>query len=118
MKPLDPTVDELQNPNRRAILALGGAALASVAGVKAVRWVTAPHAEVFLARNQRYDGSLVPTIRDGLLACGLQPRQFQGKRVLLKPNMVEPTRRIPYMTTNPAVILAASEVFRRWGASV
>ncbi|MCG8450374.1 MAG: DUF362 domain-containing protein [Pirellulales bacterium] len=118
MKPLDPTVDELQNPSRRAILALGGAALASVAGVKAVRWATAPHAEVFLARNQRYDGSLVSTIRDGLLASGLQPRQFRGKRVLLKPNMVEPTRRIPYMTTNPAVILAASEVFRRWGASV
>jgi uncharacterized protein (DUF362 family) len=119
MQPLDPVPeDELHQPNRRAILALGGAALASVAGVKAVRWATAPTANVFVARHQRYEGPLVQTIRDGLLACGLKREQFRGKRVLLKPNMVEPTRQIPYMTTNPAVVIAAIEVFRSWGASV
>ena len=118
MKPLDPTAEELRHPSRRAILALGGAALASAAGVKAVRWTTAPRAEVFVARNQRYDSTLIQTIRDGLLACGLQPQQFRGKRVLLKPNLVESCRQIPYMTTNPVVIVAASEVFRGWGAEV
>jgi len=118
MKSLDPTAEEMRQPSRRAILALGGAALASAAGVKTVRWATAPRAEVFVARNQRYDGTLVQTIRDGLLACDLQPQQFQGKRVLIKPNLVEPCRQIPYMTTNPAVIVAASEVFRGWGANV
>ena len=105
-------------PNRRAVLALGGAAVASVAGVKAVRWATAPTAEVFIARNQKYTDNLSKTIREGLLACGFSPKQFQGKRVLLKPNLVEPTRKIPYMTTNPAVIIAASEVFHDWGASI
>lgn len=118
MKPLDPTAEELQQPNRRAILALGAAALTSAAGVRTYRWATAPQAEVFIARNQRYDGNLAQTIRDGLLASGLSQKQFQGKSVLLKPNMVEPKRQIPYMTTHPAVVVAASEVFRNWGATV
>ena len=43
---------------------------------------------------------------------------FRGKRVLLKPNMVEPSRKIPHMTTHPAVVVAAAEVFRGWGAQV
>jgi uncharacterized protein (DUF362 family) len=37
---------------------------------------------------------------------------------LLKPNMVEPSRRISHMTTNPAMVVAAAEVFRNWGALV
>ena len=118
MKPLDPPDQQLSQPSRRAMLALGGAALASVAGAKVVRWATALQAEVFVARHQRYDGPLVQTIRDGLLACGLHPKQFRRKRVLLKPNLVEPCRQIPYMTTHPAMIIAASEVFRSWGAHV
>ena len=108
----------MSQPSRRAVLALGGAALACAAGTKAVRWATAPRAEVFVARNQRYESGLQKTIEDGLQACGVSPQQFAGKRVLLKPNMVEPCRRIPHMTTHPAVIVAASEVFKRWGATV
>ena len=116
--PHDPSCEEMQQPSRRAILALGGAALACVAGTKAIQWATAPRAEVFIARNQKYDRGLEETLREGLLACGYQAQQFAGKRVLLKPNLVEPCREIPQMTTHPAVIVAASEVFRRWGASV
>jgi len=116
--PRDPTCEEMQQPSRRAVLALGGAAMACVAGAKAVRWAMAPRAEVFVARNQKYDHGLEQTIKDGLLSCGFLPQQFLGKRVLLKPNLVEPSREIPHMTTHPAVIIAASEVFRRWGASV
>lgn len=114
----DPTCEEMQQPSRRALLALGGGALVCVAGAKAFQWATRPHAEVFIARNQKYDLGLEKTIQDGLIASGYQPKQFLGKRVLLKPNLVEPSREIPHMTTHPAVIIAASEVFRRWGASV
>ena len=114
----DPTCEEMQQPSRRAVLALGGAALACVAGSKAVQWATAPRAGVFVARNQKYDLGLEKTIQDGLLSCGYKAKQFSGKRVLLKPNLVEPCREIPHMTTHPAMIVAASEVFRRWGATV
>ena len=102
---------------RRSALALGGAAIASAAAIKTVGGLFSQR-EVFVARNQRYDGSLIQTIQDGLMACELQPQDFRSKRVLLKPNMVEPCREIPYMTTHPAVILAAAEVFRSWGAEV
>ncbi len=43
---------------------------------------------------------------------------IRGRRVLLKPNLVEPSRARPHMTTHPSVVLAAVEVFQRWGATV
>ncbi len=73
---------------------------------------------VFIARGQRYDRPLEPVIRDGLIATGLDPSWFAGRRVLLKPNLVEPGRDRPQATTHPAMIVAAAEVFRQWGASV
>lgn len=75
-------------------------------------------APVFIARHQQYAEGLRQTITDGLLAVGVDPTGFSGKRVLLKPNLVEPMRAIPHMTTHPAVIVAAAEVFRSWGAEV
>ncbi|MDZ4659580.1 MAG: DUF362 domain-containing protein [Bythopirellula sp.] len=109
---------ENTNPNRRTFLAASGLAIAGFAGTKLIGNALLPKAEVFIARHQRYDGPLVQTIRDGLAACGLAPAHFTNKRVLLKPNLVEPTRLIPHMTTHPAVIIAAAEVFRTWGATV
>lgn len=104
--------------DRRSLLVGAGAAASGFLGYRLVRgWFGTKH-PVFVARNQSYDGSLVQTIHDGLLATGLKPDELTGKRVLLKPNLVEPTRASPQMTTHPAVVLAASEVFRRWGASV
>ena len=73
---------------------------------------------VFLARGQRYNGPLATTIREGLQAVGFDPGRVRSRRVLLKPNLVEPTREAPHMTTHPAVVLAAAEVFRGWGAEV
>ncbi len=106
-------------PSRRAVLAAGGIVVAGVAGAQLANWAADRRKQaVFVARNQRYDGPLVNTIHDGLVACGMQPAQLRGKRVLLKPNLVEPTRLIPHMTTHPAVINAAAEVFRNWGATV
>ena len=96
----------------------GGAALAGWLAYPHVRAALRGRSAVFLARNQRYDGPLAQTIRDGLLATGFDPKSAQGKRVLLKPNLVEPSRRVPHMTTHPAVIVAAAEVFRGWGAQV
>lgn len=104
--------------DRRALLVGGGAALAGAlayAWMKSARQTPAP---VFVAKGQRYDGPIEQTIRDGLLACGLEPQWLAGRRVLLKVNLVEPTRTAPHMTTHPSMVLAAAEVFRRWGAEV
>ena len=73
---------------------------------------------VFVARNQDYTHRLVRTIEDGFRNVEFDLAKLRGKRVLLKPNLVEPSRDAPHMTTHPAVILAAAEVFRRQGARV
>ncbi len=113
MKPHDKTLID-----RRSLLGLGGLAAAGLVALPVLQELRKTNAPVFVARNQGYEGPLAATIRDGLLACDVLPNSFRGKRVLLKPNLVEPSRLVPHMTTHPAVILAAAEVFRGWGASV
>lgn len=104
--------------DRRALLIGGGLAAAGMIGVPLARRIWQPRTPVFLAGGQRYDGPLEQTIRDGLLAVGLIPAEVRGKRVLLKPNLVEPLRSAPHTTTHPAMIVATAEVFRRFGAEV
>ena len=103
--------------SRRTLLAAGGAAAIGLGGVAVLRRAQ-PQAKVFVAKSQRYDADLTKTIRDGLAACGMSAAMFRGKRVLLKPNLVEPSRNIPHMTTHPAMIVAAADVFRTLGATV
>lgn len=107
-----PTLD------RRALLAGGGAIAAGVLGYRLMRPLWRHEAPVFIARGQRYDGPIEQTIRDGLVATGLDPSAVAGRKVLFKVNLVEPRRSAPQMTTHPAMVLAAAEVFRRWGAEV
>jgi uncharacterized protein (DUF362 family) len=102
--------------DRRKFL-VGAGAAAAVGSLVLCTWWQSP-APVFVARNQRYDGDLVRTLRDGLTAVGLDPQWVRGKRVLLKPNLVEPSRAWPHRTTHPAVVAAAAEVFQAWGAQV
>lgn len=107
---------------RRAMLMAGGAALGAASaaslGWPILREHLRSRAAVFVARNQKYDGQLAQTIRDGLRACGIRAEQVRGQRVLLKPNMVEPIRTSPQMTTHPAMVVATAEVFLGWGAKV
>ena len=104
--------------DRRALLLGGGAVALGMLGYNLARDLFGEKSLVFIARGQRYDGALQQTIRDGLLATGLDPATLRGRKVLLKPNMVEPTRKSPQMTTHPAMVLAAADVFRQWDAQV
>ena len=104
--------------SRRKLLIGAGAGVAAVAGYTLLRQFRPQKAAVFLARNQRYDGPLAQTIADGLAACGFDASWVRGRRVLLKPNLVEPTRTAPHLTTHPAMLVAAAEVFQRFGAEV
>ena len=106
------------NPDRKALIVGSSLAAAGLIGFPLIRQVLRERASVFVAREQQYQSFLVRTIRDGLTATGLVTAGLQGKRVLLKPNLVEPMRTAPHMTTHPAVIQAAAEVFRGWGTDV
>jgi uncharacterized protein (DUF362 family) len=104
--------------NRRYLLTAAGAAAAAVLSYPLLRRAFPARVPVFLARNQRYDGPLAKTIADGLAAVGFDRSWVRGRRVLLKPNLVEPDAAAPQVTTHPSVVRAAAEVFRRWGAEV
>ena len=105
--------------DRRSLLVSTGMAAAGVASWGLLGgWLKPRTQPVFIARNQRYDGPLTATIREGLVAAGFDPAWVRGRRVLLKPNLVEPSHKAPHRTTHPAVVLAAAEAFLGWGAQV
>jgi uncharacterized protein (DUF362 family) len=100
------------------MLVSAGAAVAGLGAFRLLRSLWVKPQPVFIARHQRYDGPLQKTIRDGLAAVGFDTAWVRGRRVLLKPNLVEPTREAPHMTTHPAVLVAVAQIFRDWGAEV
>jgi uncharacterized protein (DUF362 family) len=57
-----------------------------------------------------------PVVADGLRTLGIGRAQIRGKRILLKPNLVETAPGIACINTNPAMVLAAAEAFRRLDA--
>ena len=77
----------LANISRRGLL--GGVGAVALASAGLVKHYTRGRASVFIARHQTYEGDLTRTIREGLLAAGVSAERVRGKRVLLKPNMVE-----------------------------
>jgi uncharacterized protein (DUF362 family) len=118
---------EMRDPNmtehasdlkRRAFFVGAGATIATGLGGKFLyeHDERAQRAEVVIARAASYDADLVRTIRDGLSALGIGAAWVSGKSVLLKPNLVEPNHEAPHINTHPALVRAAAEVFRSWGA--
>ncbi len=71
---------------------------------------------VFIARASSYQADIESVIAAGLLELGHDRSWARGKSVLLKPNLVEPSRQAQEINTHPLVIRAAAEVFRSWGA--
>jgi uncharacterized protein (DUF362 family) len=104
--------------SRRHVLTGMGAVAAAALAYPLLRKYVFARTPVFLARNQRYDGPLPQTIAAGLEAVGFDRQWVRGRKVLLKPNLVEPIAAAPQISTNPNVVLAAADVFQRWGAEV
>ena len=93
--------------------ALAGASACS----KAPQWKRAGYLKqatsgVAILKAVDYDRPLTTIVADGIKACKLD---VAGKRVLLKPNMVE-FDPAGVINTNPRVIVAAIEAFRQLGA--
>lgn len=71
------------------------------------------HSRVAILPATRYDQALKDTIVRGIKLCGLE---VKGRRILLKPNLVEFDPK-GVINTNPAVIEAAIDSFRGLGAA-
>ncbi|QEH34310.1 hypothetical protein OJF2_28460 [Aquisphaera giovannonii] len=103
---------------RRSFLTAAGAVAAGGMGLRLARShdECGMRAPVFVGRAGSYSEDLERIIRDGLAELGLGRPAVEGRTVLLKPNLVEPIRTEPHVNTHPAVVRAAAQVFRRWGA--
>jgi uncharacterized protein (DUF362 family) len=70
----------------------------------------------FIAKVPSYDVNLSSVIKDGMRSLGLNPKEVHGKRILLKPNLVETTDGAVHICTHPEVVRGTAEVLLKLGA--
>jgi uncharacterized protein (DUF362 family) len=103
---------------RRSVLIGGATAAISAAVLAQQAWLIGrqPRARVARIAAKTYDVDLVGLRVDAISEFPASVARAKGGRVVLKPNLVEfdPTRPI---NTDPRVVVAAAEAFRRLGAA-
>ena len=112
-----------QSPNKKQSRRrfLGVVAGGLTVGGGASWYYNGPHesgmrATAFVARAASYSADLTTPIRDGLRELGIGAGQFRDRTVLLKPNLVEPSRESAHINTHPYLVRAAAEVLLGLGA--
>lgn len=95
----------------------GGVVLAS--GFSAGRWYFQPQlqAETFIGKAREYGGALSGLMLQGFRELRVGSEEIHGKRILLKPNLVETSRGAPQINTHPFVLRGAIEAFLSLGAA-
>ena len=77
------------------------------------RW----QAQAFIAKVPGYQADIATVICQGLAHLGISPKEIKGKRILLKPNLVETNPPSIHINTHPLVVRGAVEAFLKFGAS-
>ncbi|MCX5892125.1 MAG: DUF362 domain-containing protein [Deltaproteobacteria bacterium] len=77
------------------------------------RWLE----QTFIAKVTSYQADLAGVMVAGLRELGIRPEEIKGKRVLLKPNLVESKSKNFHINTHPLVVRGAAEAFLKLGAS-
>ena len=110
-----------RGPTRRELLAAAGVSAIGLGLAGAAGWrkrdESGWRSDVFIGAAAGYDADLASVIQAGFDEIGLSRAQVRGKRVLLKPNLVETAVGHAHINTHPAVVVAAAEVFRRMDAA-
>jgi uncharacterized protein (DUF362 family) len=105
---------------RRQLLLVGAAGVAMGSGLLLVpkRFFRKPQqAEAFIAKVEHYQVDIANAITKGITELGMAPQEIKGKRILLKPNLVETAASAPHINTHPLVLRGAIEAFLRLGAA-
>lgn len=74
-------------------------------------------AETFIAKAPSYSTDIASLIIAGFRELKVNETEIKGKRILLKPNIVEPHRGANHVVTNPAVVFGAANAFLSLGAA-
>lgn len=73
--------------------------------------------EVCILRAESYEMNLTDSIRRGFEKLAIKTDDVRGKKVLLKPNLVEPHAEASHINTHPSVVAAAATCFLELGAA-
>src|SRR5690606_30408965 len=65
-----------------------------------------------------YKADFAELIRRGLGALEVTSAEIKGKRILLKPNLVEPHKESSHINTHPLIVRGAVEAFLHLGAAL
>lgn len=96
-----------------------GVAVAGV-GIPLVRWSKyffEKQEQVFTAAVAGYDRDILGSLLNGFRELGVSKTEIKGKRVLLKPNLVEPHTGAGQINTHPLFLRACVEAFLTMGAA-
>jgi len=92
-------------------------AVGGLLGVTLLKYKNQMRSEVFIARVANYTDDIASVILSGMKELGVHSDDIKGKRVLLKPNLVEVIKGASHINTHPLVIRGAVEAFLGLGAS-
>jgi uncharacterized protein (DUF362 family) len=92
-------------------------AVGGLLGVTLLKYKNQKRSEVFIAGIANYTDNIASVILSGMKELGVNPAEIKGKRVLLKPNLVEVIKGASHINTHPLVIRGAIEAFLEFGAS-
>jgi len=110
----------------KAGLVLGGLALSGTFLFKKLgRYIThlMPFQEknlkyaTFIGKAGSYSEDITSIILSGLKELGVRPAEIRGKRILLKPNLVETYTGTSHINTHPLVVRGAIDAFLKLGAA-
>jgi uncharacterized protein (DUF362 family) len=73
--------------------------------------------ETVIASVPGYHADLMQILHSGLTSLSLSSSDFKGKRILIKPNLVEPHAGLEHINTHPLLVRAVVELFRRMDAA-
>jgi len=105
---------------RRDVLLAAAAGLVIGSGLLLVpkRYFRMPQqAQSFIGSVADYQQDIAGVITRGIDELGILPAELKGKRILLKPNLVETALGAPHINTHPLVLRGAIEAFLRLGAA-
>jgi uncharacterized protein (DUF362 family) len=74
-------------------------------------------AQTFVTKVAHYRLDVANAISRGMRELGIRVEEVKGKRILLKPNLVETASGAPHINTHPLVLRGAIEAFLRLGAA-
>jgi uncharacterized protein (DUF362 family) len=74
-------------------------------------------AQTFVAKVAHYQLDIANAISRGISELGITVEEVKGKRILLKPNLVETASGTPHINTHSLILRGAIEAFLRLGAA-